>query len=116
MKTKLLLILSGLTMMGCASETVDLSTVTNWQKFGFEQAIKGEKMLAESAISAEDMVLYKQGYAVGKSAYCDQDAYKLGMRGRNYNGICDDVSDDFKTQYELGRLEYLAMKQKFSSE
>lgn len=116
MKIKLLLLVSGAAMMGCASEPVDLTTITNWQKYGFEQANKGNVMLSDSEISADDFVLYKQGYEVGKKAYCSQDAYNLGMRGNTYHGICDDVSQDFKTQYELGRLEYLALKEKFDSE
>lgn len=68
MKINLLLLVSGAAMMGCASEPVDLTTITNWQKYGFEQANKGNVMLSDSEISADDFALYKQGYEVGKKA------------------------------------------------
>lgn len=116
MKIKLLLLFSSTAMMGCASQNVDSTTITNWKKYGFEQANQGNVMRSDSDISADDFDLYKQGYDVGKEKYCSQDAYNLGMRGNTYHGICDDVSQEFKTQYELGKLEYLAIKEKFDSE
>ncbi|MFG0605166.1 DUF2799 domain-containing protein [Vibrio mimicus] len=111
MKTKLSLLIAGFVLAGCSA--TGPKTVDNWQKYGFEQAIKGNVLMAQEEQTAEEYELYREGYEVGQKAYCTQDPYRLGMVGKVYNGICAEFSDDFQTQYELGRLEYVAMQSKF---
>ena len=112
MKAKLSLLIAGFVLVGCS--TTGPKIVDNWQKYGFEQAIKGNVLMDIEEQTAEEYELYFQGYEVGQKAYCTQDPYRLGMVGKVYNGICAKFSDDFRTQYELGRLEYLAMQAKLA--
>ena len=106
MKAKLSLMIAGFVLAGCASTGPE--SVDNWKKYGFEQAVKGNVLLAQDEQTTEDYKLYIQGYEVGQKVYCSQDPYRLGMVGKVYQGICAEFSDDFQTQYDLGRLEYLA--------
>ncbi|MBO0216953.1 DUF2799 domain-containing protein, partial [Vibrio sp. Vb2880] len=40
----------------------------------------------------------------GKQEYCEQSAYMLGVIGRPYFGICDDVDPFFQHDYDAGRM------------
>ncbi|WP_047046917.1 DUF2799 domain-containing protein [Vibrio mexicanus] len=114
MKAKLSLLIAGFVLAGCSTTGTSMDTVDNWQKYGFDQAVAGKVMIEQNEFTAEDYALYEEGYVVGQKVYCSQDPYKVGMVGKIYNGICDELSDDFQTQYELGRLEYLAMQAKMA--
>jgi len=47
---------------------------------------------------------YQNGYQEGKQEYCEQSAYMLGVVGRPYFGICDDVDPFFQHDYDAGRM------------
>lgn len=47
---------------------------------------------------------YQKGYQEGKQEYCEQSAYMLGVVGRPYFGICDDVDPFFQHDYDAGRM------------
>lgn len=78
----------------------------SWQTFGYEQSMKGYMKKSASELGVEEKSLqnaYSEGYEKGRIEYCTQDAYKLGIMGKSYLGICDDLDWRFRMRYNDGR-------------
>ncbi|ANP63557.1 MULTISPECIES: DUF2799 domain-containing protein [Vibrio] len=103
-----------LLLAACAQTTLPTSNnVTDWQVFGKQSALDGLRELSEERIAklddvnhatAELIMAYQAGYQQGKQEYCEQSAYMLGVIGRPYFGICDDVDPFFQHDYDAGRM------------
>ncbi|MCF7509243.1 MULTISPECIES: DUF2799 domain-containing protein [Vibrio] len=103
-----------LLLAACAQTTLPTSNnVTDWQVFGKQSALDGLRELSEERIAKLDdvnhvtpelIMAYQAGYQQGKQEYCEQSAYMLGVIGRPYFGICDDVDPFFQHDYDAGRM------------
>lgn len=103
-----------LILAACAQTTLPTSSnVTDWQAFGKQSALDGLRVLSEDRIAALDgsnhatpelIMAYQTGYQQGKQEYCEQSAYMLGVIGRPYFGICDDLDPFFQHDYDAGRM------------
>ncbi|EHW0641335.1 DUF2799 domain-containing protein [Vibrio parahaemolyticus] len=101
-------------LSACAQTTLPASTsVTDWQAFGKQSALDGLRELSQERIAKLDgtnhatpelIMAYQNGYQEGKQEYCEQSAYMLGVVGRPYFGICDDVDPFFQHDYDAGRM------------
>ncbi|MGF1779637.1 DUF2799 domain-containing protein [Vibrio nomapromontoriensis] len=110
MKNYSVLIL-GLLMVGC----VQLQPPTGddnqaWQEFGQAWAMKGYVIKDRSELEQDTPSLslaqykqYQMGYALGKETYCQQDPFVLGLNGKIYYGICQDISRTFLEEYWRGK-------------
>ncbi|TOF82897.1 hypothetical protein CGJ12_03995 [Vibrio parahaemolyticus] len=97
-------------LSACAQTTLPASTsVTDWQAFGKQSALDGLRELSKERIAKLDgtnhatpelIMAYQNGY----QEYCEQSAYMLGVVGRPYFGICDDVDPFFQHDYDAGRM------------
>ncbi|PFG45362.1 uncharacterized protein DUF2799 [Vibrio sp. ES.051] len=104
-----------LLLVACAQTTLPTSSsVVDWQAFGKQSALDGLRALSGERIAALDgnanhatpelIMAYQTGYQQGKQEYCEQSAYMLGVIGRPYFGICDDVDPFFQHDYDAGRM------------
>lgn len=89
----------------------------DWRAFGKQSALDGLRALSEERIAElgnsnkappELIMAYQAGYQEGKQEYCEQSAYMLGVIGRPYFGICDDVDPFFQRDYDAGRFSSAA--------
>ncbi|MCX2788426.1 DUF2799 domain-containing protein [Vibrio sp. Sgm 5] len=95
-----------LLLVGCSSTIPPSSNDSmEWKQYGMQQAEAGDTKLSMQEFNNGDelYVAYSNGYEAGRSNYCAQDAFSLGESRRYYRGICDDVDDRFRREYELGR-------------
>ncbi|MCY9869412.1 DUF2799 domain-containing protein [Vibrio barjaei] len=94
-------------MSGCTQTAFPTDgTSDSWQTFGYEQSKKGYMKKTPEELSVNDAALetaYSKGYEKGRIEYCAQDAYKLGIMGKSYLGICDDLDWRFRMKYNDGR-------------
>ncbi|WGW00651.1 DUF2799 domain-containing protein [Vibrio sp. YMD68] len=110
---KYLYLLVVLFMVGCAQvQTPDSYAVNDWAEFGKQRAIDGQLYDSQSRLNKLDekgvlndnlYMAYDKGYQEGKAEYCAQDARMLGVSGKPYRGICDDVNVFFRADYDSGR-------------
>ncbi|EKM22141.1 hypothetical protein VCHENC03_3280 [Vibrio sp. HENC-03] len=76
-----------------------------WKQYGMQRAEAGDTKLSMQEFNKDDelYMAYSNGYESGRANYCAQDAFTLGESRRYYRGICDDLDDRFRREYELGR-------------
>lgn len=77
-----------------------------WNDYGYQDAIKGYHKKSESKISQERagvFEFYSEGYEKGRKEFCSQDAYKLGISGQPYTGLCDELDWRFRLDFNDGR-------------
>ncbi|UPQ88273.1 DUF2799 domain-containing protein [Vibrio sinaloensis] len=111
MKVKLILL--SILLVGCSSQPIPLSSSTqDWRDFGQQQAQMGwlkqsqsalAKQRSDSVLDSELYLAYDSGYEVGRNNYCQQDARMLGVVGKPYLGICDQLDPFFYQDYMSGR-------------
>ncbi|MCL9777080.1 DUF2799 domain-containing protein [Vibrio methylphosphonaticus] len=101
----------GLLMAGCVQLQPPTSDDNQaWNEFGQAWAMKGYVVKSRSeleqdapSLSSEQYKQYQTGYSLGKDEYCQQDPFVLGLNGRIYYGICQDVSRTFLDEYWRGK-------------
>ncbi|MGL0815768.1 DUF2799 domain-containing protein [Vibrio vulnificus] len=103
-----------LLLTGCVQTPLPQSEqALDWHTFGVESALEGKMALSEARLlklaeprnlSANLLASYQAGYQEGKQQYCQQNAYMLGVIGKPYYGICDDVDPFFKQDYLSGKM------------
>ncbi|HAS6349287.1 DUF2799 domain-containing protein [Vibrio sp. IRLE0018] len=101
-------------LVGCVQTPLPQSEqVSDWHRFGEETALDGKLALSEARLlklaqprelSTSLLTSYQMGYQEGKQQYCQQNAYLLGVIGKPYYGICDDVDPFFKQDYVSGQM------------
>ncbi|MGF1752507.1 DUF2799 domain-containing protein [Vibrio makurazakiensis] len=106
-------LLATLLFLGCAQTQLPVSSTTDtWQEYGIERALNGSLKLSEASmakandgkpVSLDLYAAYEQGYEIGRTEYCSQDAYILGVKGKQYLGICDKIDYWFRDDYNAGR-------------
>lgn len=108
-----LMTLTLMLLVGCAQVPLPLSEqAADWHRFGEETALEGKIAFSETRLltlaqprelSASLLMSYQAGYQEGKQRYCQQNPYMLGVIGKPYYGICDDLDPFFKQDYVSGR-------------
>ena len=95
-------------LLGCAqTKGPEDGTAESWQAFGLAEATKGYMKKSPDdfeSISSDLYKAYTVGYEEGRQEYCQQDAYKLGIMGKPYTGICDDLDWKFRMRFNDGRV------------
>lgn len=108
-----ILILGLVLLVGCASQPTPLSSAQGeWFDYGEVRGGKGyhpqsKRQLAKldqhRYLNQELYAAYTMGYEQGRQSYCEQNAYMLGVKGRPYRGVCDQINPFFKQDYQSGR-------------
>lgn len=97
MKHRLMLVLFGGLLSGCATMSADQCAIADWRALGFQDGARGETLaMAERRAGdcanhgyAMDRHAYEDGRDSGLGQYCTATtAYELGGAGRRYNGVC----------------------------
>ena len=113
---KWLLVLISLFIVGCVSPPLpELYSVETWQNYGQDRAEQGQTFQSQDKLVSlsepkpftdEMFQAYQVGYQEGKQNYCSQNAYVLGLIGKPYHGICDDINPFFQNDYANGRRSF----------
>jgi hypothetical protein len=112
----LLLVVSVLTLSGCAGMSEQACLVTDWQSVGFEDGVAGRSVgsignyrqsCSRHGISP-DLEQYRVGHSEGAELYCRAgNGFEVGRRGNRYLGVCPaDLEPDFLDAYAEGRELY----------
>lgn len=111
MKVKLLL--ASALLAGCTAQPVPMSSVAaDWASYGQQRAEQGFVKQSEAKLAKLDQdgvlnpdlyLAYSNGYEQGRTAYCAQNAYMLGVMGKPYRGICDRLDPFYQQDYASGR-------------
>ncbi|MDN2482172.1 DUF2799 domain-containing protein [Vibrio agarivorans] len=112
---KALCVTTALLLLSACSTVMTPDSVqkSDWQAFGLEQGEKGLIKLSQNKLQDKDTtgqfnsdlyLAYSDGYEVGRGEYCQQSAYMLGVTGRPYYGVCDNINIWFRQDYQSGRL------------
>ena len=97
MNIRLLIVLSAMTLSGCASMSVDECATADWRALGYADGARGETLVRAQRRTndcaahgyAMDREAYDDGRHAGLGQYCTTEtAYGLGESGRTYNGVC----------------------------
>jgi hypothetical protein len=115
------LLISMLTLAGCATLDKNECLNADWQTIGFEDGAKGyaatrirshRKACAKHGV-APDFETYEAGRLKGLEQWCKpRNGYYLGVRGERYNGVCPDyLVPAFVEALNLGRALYEYEKQ-----
>ncbi|WP_158264542.1 DUF2799 domain-containing protein [Photobacterium rosenbergii] len=97
--------LSIVVLSACSSTENTYSNIDNWDEHGYRTGLSGEVAKQESKFSYADKDNYNEylnGYKRGQQAYCEQDAYLLGLTSQPYKGVCDEIDNSFAFDYQLG--------------
>lgn len=110
-----------LLLSGCATLNKEECFSADWQMIGYEDGARGHKIsrigLHRQACSkhgvSPDFDLYELGHQQGLKEWCtSRNAYKLGLSGARYNGVCMDMSESaFLSAYNQGREVFLYQKE-----
>ena len=95
-----------LLLVGCSNSTPPSGTDSmQWNQYGMQRAEAGDTKLSMQELNKDDelYMAYSNGYETGRDNYCAQEAFSLGESRRYYRGICDEIDDRFRREYELGR-------------
>ncbi|WP_341502317.1 DUF2799 domain-containing protein [Gallaecimonas sp. GXIMD4217] len=103
---------------GCAMSPEYCATL-DWQTQGEADGADGlparpghwlNQCSAQDAEASERA--YLLGWAAGNANYCQPDnGYKVGRKGREYLGVCqDDSADEFLSRYRDGHSTYLGFR------
>ncbi|TXY29864.1 DUF2799 domain-containing protein [Vibrio mimicus] len=100
-------------LSGCATvEVPPTGSPAAWEAFGQQQGEQGKIKLTQAQMLKQDeqqlmdeqlYQAYSQGYEQGRQQYCQQSAYLLGVSGKYYLGVCDDINIWFRQDYASGR-------------
>jgi len=112
----LLLVVSVLTLSGCAGMSEQACLVTDWQSVGFEDGVAGRSVgsignyrqsCSRHGI-APDLAQYRAGHADGAEMYCRAgNGFEVGRRGSRYLGVCPaNLEPDFLDAYAEGQALY----------
>ncbi|WP_234495313.1 DUF2799 domain-containing protein [Vibrio maritimus] len=105
--TRIAGILIFLLIAGCTSTNFPTDgSVDSWNQFGYVEAKKGYSKKDQDYLQLSEQTLfdaYSKGYEKGRAEFCEQDAYKLGIMGKPYTGICDELDWRFRMRYNDGR-------------
>ncbi|MFA0086934.1 DUF2799 domain-containing protein [Vibrio sp. 10N.261.51.F12] len=101
----------GFMMAGCVQLQPPIATESQaWQDFGQAWALKGYVIKSDNELKEDSPPLtsaqykaYQVGYQAGKDEYCQQDPFVMGLNGRIYYGICNDVNRRFSEEYNRGK-------------
>ncbi len=100
-------ILLTMILAGCAATNLPTDGSTeSWSQFGYEEGQKGFIKKDQEWLELKEESLfaaYSDGYEKGREEYCSQDAYKLGIMGKPYAGVCDELDWRFRMRYNDGR-------------
>ncbi|MGF1690097.1 DUF2799 domain-containing protein [Photobacterium kagoshimensis] len=109
----LLPIFVGMLLSGCALQPqLAFNDDNEWKEYGYEVAIAGMLKDSESNLQGRDTTkslqatgyqAYSDGYELGRSEYCSQNAVMLGIKQEPYRGICDRLDWTFRQDYMNGR-------------
>lgn len=120
-RKKLLIVFVLLLSAGCATLDKNECVNADWQAIGYEDGARGYKASRISqhrkACSSygvtPDFNLYETGYQKGLYEWCTPgNAYRLGIQGKRYNGVCVNVSEsEFLNAYNQGREIYIYQKE-----
>ncbi|SDH31595.1 Protein of unknown function [Vibrio xiamenensis] len=101
----LILTAAVLVLAGCSAQQHSMPMANqNWQDFGYEQAMDGQakQMMSSLSISDQMYAQYSDGYEMGRTKFCGQDAFRVGFLGKSYQGICDNIDASFHDEYQEG--------------
>ncbi len=114
-KLKILAVSLAVLMAGCSS-TYALNYGQTWDQFGYDLAMRGNRMIEPERLEEVNLDEYKQGYVRGLKEFCQQDGYQLGLSGLFYEGTCDSINPEFSKQYELGYVDFEISQQNYDWE
>lgn len=103
-----------LLLVGCTASQSEVKekNADDWYQYGEQRAKNGfvfqereelERANPEETITGEFYNAYNQGHSSGTVIYCSQNAYILGLSEAPYFGICDQITTEFRTEYEKGK-------------
>ncbi|MFB9137569.1 DUF2799 domain-containing protein [Vibrio sp. AK197] len=98
-----LLIAAALVLAGCSTQATMPMAQQSWHDFGYQQAMDGMAKQINATLDVDQSTYgeYSDGYELGRSEFCQQDAFHLGLIGHRYQGIC--ASDPaFHDEYQEG--------------
>ncbi|MCK6263090.1 DUF2799 domain-containing protein [Vibrio sp. ZSDE26] len=100
-------------VVGCAQlSTPESMAEADWSEFGKQRGVEGQlfhsqerlaKYDTQGVLTDELYMAYENGYGEGKAEYCSQSAHMLGVMGKPYRGVCDDINIWFRQDYDSGR-------------
>ncbi len=100
-------------LAGCSALPIPQSgSVTDWKAYGEQRGQKGLLKQTESRLAKQDKTgtfnralyaAYLEGYQQGRLIYCEQNPYMLGVVGKPYYGVCDDLNPFYYQDYMSGR-------------
>lgn len=110
------LVVSSLSLGGCATLNENECRTMDWQTIGYEDGGRGyaaerigqhRKACAKYGI-APDLSAYQRGRESGLREYCrPANGFRAGAAGRSYGGVCPaDLEEDFLEAYESGHHLY----------
>ena len=102
---RLIIALVATMISACSSIEKDYSSILDWDNFGYRAGLSGEVKKSPEDLNSSDENKYNDylnGYNRGQQAYCEQDAYLLGLTSQVYNGVCDEIDRSFALDYQLG--------------
>lgn len=102
-----------LLLVGCSAFPPPQSdSISDWKEYGEQRGEQGllrqsesrlEKQDQTGSFSSEQYAAYQEGYQAGRLVYCKQNPYLLGVMGKPYNGVCDDLNPFYYQDYMSGR-------------
>ncbi len=92
-------------LSGCSAQHGMPMANQSWHDFGYDQAMNGQakQMMSSAGASDSNYAQYSEGYEMGRSEFCKQDAFRAGFLGKSYQGICDNIDTSFHAKYQEGR-------------
>ncbi|MDO6544661.1 DUF2799 domain-containing protein [Photobacterium sanguinicancri] len=109
----LLPIFTGMSLSGCVLQPqLAFNDDTAWKNYGYETALSGMIKNSEDDLRSRDKMkslqatgyqAYSDGYELGRTEYCTQNAFILGVKNQAYHGICDRLDWTFRQDYISGR-------------
>ncbi len=110
---RLLIVLLGLFVSGCASMGEDECRVADWRSIGYEDGTSGKaashigqrrEACAEYGVTP-NFAAYQQGRDEGLREYCTPaSGYRVGRNGRSQTAVCpSELRGEFRDAYKSGR-------------
>jgi hypothetical protein len=108
-------------LAGCSAMNKKECITANWYTVGQLDAERGKpssniatygKQCAKHSITP-NQDSYNEGHIEGTKLYCTKDSgFKVGKKGKTYNGICPTQSEpSFKNGYSIGKEYYAVIKE-----
>lgn len=112
-----------LLVQGCSSLPTNnnLAKAEQWAELGLRDGRLGKvkkspdelnALANKQQVSAPDYDIYQQQYQQGVASYCQQDAFQLGLEGKFYNDVCEDLPNggSFKLHWQRGWDRFLSVE------